>query len=453
MENRVCELYYDQFSTKDGVVNRIEIRHPNIPGHGTKIQYNFLHVGNWRTPTASVLDGYVCAVIFFAMEHADVLRVHGPLSEEFTANMRLFSEAWSCWLPNKYSTISIEAEKYLSALPITLHSPTTCTTRPEKKKKTIASFSGGADASFTLLRHALRNGKLPEHQRYGVEDVVMVHGFDVRYDNEIAFESLRRRVEPILELFDVECHVVRTDLKVNEIQLWSHSFLSQLASVLHQFSETASHALVGSSEPYSNLVNAWGSHPATDYLLSGPNFRIVHDGAGYSRTAKVNQIAPHSDIANSLRVCWAGSEQDRNCGRCEKCIRTKLNFIATGSAIPACFDEDLTPDQVLCLDIASPVLYEEFRSIVDYALAHQTASHPLIQALSTRLSLIESSQQPPKPGQQKDVCQLYAAEAEELRNELTSVYQSSSWRLTQPLRAARRGISALNAHLLKAIGR
>ncbi len=50
-----------------------------------------------------------------------------------------------------------------------------------------------------------------------------------------------------------------------------------------------------------------------------------------------------------MRVCWQGEQKDRNCGRCEKCIRTVLNFRAVGLGLPECFEQDVNNRQILSL--------------------------------------------------------------------------------------------------------
>ena len=47
-------------------------------------------------------------------------------------------------------------------------------------------------------------------------------------------------------------------------------------------------------------------------------------------------------------MCWEGPLTGGNCGRCEKCIRTKLNFMAI-NAPPVCFDGMATHAQILGL--------------------------------------------------------------------------------------------------------
>ncbi|OFW72699.1 MAG: hypothetical protein A2W02_04680 [Alphaproteobacteria bacterium RBG_16_64_48] len=50
-----------------------------------------------------------------------------------------------------------------------------------------------------------------------------------------------------------------------------------------------------------------------------------------TRCDKVAAIAQVPALRDRLRVCWEGADKSKNCGECEKCRRTYLNFLATGS--------------------------------------------------------------------------------------------------------------------------
>jgi len=95
-----------------------------------------------------------------------------------------------------------------------------------------------------------------------------------------------------------------------------------------------------------HVVPRWGVHPLTDPLLSSEAFRIVHDGAAFTRMEKVETIADWPEALQDLRVCWAGTARDRNCGRCSKCVRTILAFRSVGLPLPPCFEHDPTDRQI-----------------------------------------------------------------------------------------------------------
>ena len=138
-------------------------------------------------------------------------------------------------------------------------------------------------------------------------------------------------------------------------------------SNMHLLSAEFSTALIGSSEPYDALVLPWGSNPVTDHLLSGGNLTIVHDGAAFSRTDKIAFLSGVPSAVQSLKVCWEGKQQGRNCGVCEKCVRTQLNFLAIGVTQPPCFDAPLDLQRIPTIRIRNDALLAEFASILQYA--------------------------------------------------------------------------------------
>src|SRR5699024_10818106 len=121
------------------------------------------------------------------------------------------------------------------------------------------------------------------------------------------------------------------------------------------------------SEPYDALVLPWGSNPVTDHLLSGQQMRIVHDGAGFSRTEKLAVLAGIPGSMSDLRVCWAGPDKDRNCGVCEKCVRTKLNLLAVGVEDADCFPQPLQMSDIDQMSIMNPAQLAEIESVLEYA--------------------------------------------------------------------------------------
>lgn len=143
------------------------------------------------------------------------------------------------------------------------------------------------------------------------------------------------------------------------------SFSAQLSCCLHLFSEHFSDALVASSESYQDMFLPWGSTPATDFLLSGNNMRIIHDGAGYSRTEKVQRIAANKMASTYIKVCWQNKSMD-NCGQCEKCYRTRLNFLAVGKKQVDCFEGRTQGYKIPSMKVNSLAKSKELESILRY---------------------------------------------------------------------------------------
>ena len=171
-----------------------------------------------------------------------------------------------------------------------------------------------------------------------------MHGFDVALANcGRASASSIDRTEPVRALTGARLCIVRTNSKELRLQKWEDSCGAQLAACLHLFSAEFSHALIGGSDAYDELWLPWGTNPVTDHLLSGGQMAIVHDGAAFCRTDKIAFLADVPAALRSLKVCWEGKDQGRNCGVCEKCVRTQINLMAVGVADAPCFDRSLDP--------------------------------------------------------------------------------------------------------------
>jgi hypothetical protein len=348
------DLHVTQESTEAGTHRTIHLN--NVRDSGRENVAIFLEmVGERNVPVPQVLDGFVFGIVFYAMRLGQSIRVHGAMSRDALRNLNELQEAWCSWRPGRYQKVDISAEQIVDSV------------NGEHEKPAIAAFSGGVDSTFTLLRHA--TGKLSLASYPLKEAVLLVHGFDVPLDSPEHLEALKERTAPLLKELQLGVRVIRTNMKELDLQDWEDSHGSQLASCLHNYSHKFSYGLIGSSEPYNALVLPWGSNPATDHLLSGGTFRIVHDGAGYSRTEKVSQIATNPTATRTLKVCWEGKETFRNCGVCEKCVRTRLNFLAVGVSDPTCFTTPLDIRQIKAIPLRNDVDCAELASIVAYAKA------------------------------------------------------------------------------------
>ncbi|KAB2712768.1 hypothetical protein F9K88_07355 [Brucella intermedia] len=317
----------------------------------------------------SLYDGLLFLFIFVAMANYDVFEIDGPISKTALRNARVFQEAWHCLLPNMYNVAEIVPRNIASDFVL----------NARKKDRAISAFSGGLDATFLAVRHTQRHS-----WAYPLRSCVMVHGFDVWHENDDAFERLVDRVSPFLSDTGLTCFQVKTNIRKFELQGWEHSFSSQLAGILHLYYKSHSTALIGSSEPYNNLVFPWGSTPATDYLLSGSGMAIVHEGAGYSRTEKAKVVASHALGRETLKVCWQGTDQAANCGDCEKCVRTRLNFKAVGLDDVPCFTTPFDATMIDNISLRNIAQLTELRTILVYCRT-QGLNHSWVGQLERKI--------------------------------------------------------------------
>lgn len=300
-------------------------------------------------PPLALWDFAAVALIFSAMRAGRPLHIDGPVSTMLLRNLEELQDVWAMWHPESYTPVPITAADERDAC-------------AEAAPGTgIFAYSGGVDSASTLLRHLSEHR---DHRTVRPLAAVMIHGFDIPLSEPAAFETARTSAADALAPFALPLSVVRTNWRGTICQRWEMEFGAGLAACLHQFTGAAATGVLGSGEDYAHIVIPWGSNPVTDPMLSGGGFDIRLECRGLTRTERVAMICRQPDVASRLRVCWEGPMTGRNCGRCEKCIRTYLNFLACGQE-PRCFTDRLTLSRILGLRAAKTPqisLLEEIRS-------------------------------------------------------------------------------------------
>jgi len=317
----------------------------------------------YGTRLTSSLDPFVVAMIFVGMLKGTELHVHGEVSPSLLRNLEAFQTIWTCWRPESYTKIEIIADTEREQ------------PRAEDSAGDIMAFSGGIDSSFTAFSHASGSrGRLNRQIKAGL------------FMQKELFEPPYKELTVMLTSLGIELIPVVTnasiDFKPNNIRgnpvLLDH-FVPVAISCLMLFQGTYRAGLFASSEPYQALVTPWSTHPLTDPLLSSDSFKVIHDGAEFTRTDKTSYLANWPEALSSLRVCW--QDEGANCGKCPKCIRTMLNFRAAGAGLPQCFKQDVSNAEILSLKVNGPSLNE--LELILLAAEKAAISDSWVQALRT----------------------------------------------------------------------
>lgn len=311
--------------------------------------------GDLLPPPSPLHDFALIATIFYAMRSGEPLHIAGPVSSILLQNIEEFQEAWALWRPADYRVIEVTADEERS-----------CSL--EAHKQGVFAFSGGVDGTFALLRHYFKDaGK----RTCKPKAMMLVHGFDIPLSQSAAFETTVAAARKTANKLELPLSTVRTDWKSALCKNWELEFAAGLTACLHQFAGVAGVGVFGADEDYAHIELPWGSNPATNHLLSGA-FRIHSEGAGFTRTERVRYIASHPEFAAGLRVCWEGPATGSNCGKCEKCVRTKLNFMATNMK-PICFDDDASLGQVLGIKARTPIQIAYLQDIKEASRRHKVS--------------------------------------------------------------------------------
>lgn len=306
----------------------------------------------YRTALTQGCDPFVLATLFTAMRAPADLVVHGQVSPTLLRNLEEYQTAWVSWYPQRYTRVEIRAD----------------TEREGPKSHSgaaVMGFSSGVDSSFTMYRHRRQDLGRAKHD---LQAAIFVHGFDIALSRVAGHEHATKRAKTMSESLGVEMIPMAFNLKRLGDD-WGHSHAAGLASCLMLLGGRFAVGLIASSYPYSNLQTGWGSNPVTDWMLSSGSFRIVHDGAGYTRYQKVCLLAGWPEALENLRVCLRDAQRGSNCCRCHKCVRVMLYFRFAGAGLPACFERDISDLQVARTSYPSAGLIRVFQEVLSVARA------------------------------------------------------------------------------------
>lgn len=302
-------------------------------------------------------DSFVLAVIMDAMQENRKLVIKGEVSRALLSNLIEYQLAWHKWLPEQYHVIDIEVStvKEATSLPV---------------KGTVSAFSGGVDATFTVWQHVKKK------MSYGSADITccaFVHGFDIPLTNEADFQKALLKSSHTLADLKLSIMPLASNFRQVTKVPWEHCFASALVAALSNLKNMAGHCLIGSSEPYDYMIVPWGSNPVTDHLLGSDSFEVRHDGAAFNRSEKVAVISDWQVGVDSLRVCWEGAAKEKNCGICEKCVRTQFNFLTSGKEIPNSFPKIDIVNALQNIELSNKAMQNEWLSLLSMAKKYKQA--------------------------------------------------------------------------------
>lgn len=302
------------------------IKETAVTGHVVESELWFVYPTGLPMLKDDNCDSYLRGILLLAMRKNSNIIVHGSASGKLLANLTELQYIWNRWCPEDYSLVEIIVDDI----------------REDEIQVdgAVFAFSGGLDAQFTAYRHAIGAAGYCTQKNRGA---VLVHGFDISITDTKRFLSAAKRATETLDSIGVSLLVVKTNLRVlSGMKNWGHDHGLAIASVLSGLSMYAGTGMISSGDSYELLETPWGSHPMTDPLFSSGSFRVIHDGAGFSRSEKAEGLSEWVVGIKNLRVCFNSDIKGNNCGECEKCVRTRLNFLIAGVPNPECFDGTLT---------------------------------------------------------------------------------------------------------------
>ncbi|HYH53495.1 MAG TPA: polysaccharide pyruvyl transferase family protein [Solirubrobacterales bacterium] len=296
--------------------------------------------------------------------------------------------------------------------------------------RVAAFFSGGVDSFATILDN-------PE-----ITDLIFVRGIDL-LPRLIHQEGLADRVEERLQAAAAELgmplHVCETNARELSDPLvpWEAYSPSPLVAVSLFLAPLFERVLIAGDNDYETQPPI-GSARLVDQLWSTEGLEIVDAGGRFNREQRLARIASHPVVRRTLRVCWENPDGAYNCGRCRKCMMTKLSLEAIGAREQVTtFAPELDLDLLKGYELSQPiqiVLWEDLLDTVRDRGRDDLAGaiEPLVARGREALGLTPAQRLRRSRGGTGFGGP--TLELEETKRQLATVLDSRSWKLMAPAR-------------------
>lgn len=207
---------------------------------------------------------------------------------------------------------------------------------PQTPERAGLFFSGGIDSLATLRANRLN---YPSEHPGSIKDGLLVCGLEIR--NPTIFGYVRNSLSVLAEDAGITLIPIHTNIRrlgpENGDEFWGNFWLKEFmgacfSAIAHAFSKRLTKVSINSCHDIPNVI-PYSSHPLINPNYSSSNLRIRHEGITLSRYEKTRLVSGWDLALRHLRVCNITEEYQPgklNCGKCEKCVRTMLAFLALG---------------------------------------------------------------------------------------------------------------------------
>jgi hypothetical protein len=286
--------------TKDG--GEIKISNTLHWGDGKSWDLEF-SFDNDMLPLTTELDPWLVVALLPAMGAGMDLELSRPVSARLLQNLPTIQAIFNTW-DATYQKVKVTA-------------PARSEPIYGGKRKTACFFSGGIDSFYTVLRHQ-------------AEIDVLIH-LDNPWAGAEGRARMNGKIKEAAHRLGKELIIVKSNFRglLDKYTNWDYSHGAALIAQALFLAPYFSKVFVASTYYYANLQPN-GTHPLLDPLWSTEGVEVVHDGAEKNRPKKIESIAHNEIMLSSLRVCWENIENEKNCGRCRKCLFTMVSLRTAG---------------------------------------------------------------------------------------------------------------------------
>ena len=272
----------------------------------------------------NMYDPYVVFNIFKMMSIGGDCYIRGKVSKSLLDNLEMFVNCWKIWLPDKCKDIRIIADEEIDE-PVKLNNDA------------IMCFSGGLDSVATLYRHykglAGRNNRNIKKLLAitGARDLSSRRGYSDKSYQEFYNKKMNRMESISNDLGFNVVHVLTNLTDTDTIFEWGDEFIALFVSIMMLYQDNYNNLIMASDEfvGQDSIVVPHGSNPISNNFLQSNKFKLITDGQFMTRLDKLETIKDWDFALKNMLACdECYTETNKLCGKCYKCLVTKLNYKA-----------------------------------------------------------------------------------------------------------------------------
>lgn len=264
------------------------------------------------------------------------LHVDGPVDEEVLRNANCMAQVWEAWQPQQFRAVSVSA------------SETAGDCNAGERREDVTFYSGGIDSTYMLTRLGRRSAR---------SVALIVHGMDYNPEQDGPFSALMQRTAPLLQSLNYDRVVLRTN--ASRIASGHHAWGMALAGHGFLFSGLFKRANFAADFTWmQDLVTfPWGLNHVTNRLFRCASFEVVPRCEDATRCEKAGALASDPQALQATSFCKRRDVRPDNCGKCSKCLRTKVMFAAMTGEIPAgvFLDPSFSEREIYAIDLSSTI--------------------------------------------------------------------------------------------------
>ncbi len=314
-------------------------------------------------------DPLLILALNYIMEQGGVCRIHAGIDRILLENVTEYMRIWQLWSPGECHCPAL--------IPDAVEDRQSSASRGEA----ICAFSGGVDAAYALSSHTAGHwGALS----FKVPAAVLIHGADIYLEQQDEYDYAFAQAEGALRPLGVELIPLRTNFRAYAHR-WTYSHYAVVISALALFGGRFCRGILGSDDiaTKEQIMThiPYGMNYVTDHLLNSSVFTASPVGCNVTRSQRCAFISQFPSIMEHLRVCWQPSSAGHNCGVCEKCLRTALNFMVAG------YTQKLPFAQTPSLEVLQQYTIKgvnDYTAVVEI-LEHNNKTHALPDTLRKQL--------------------------------------------------------------------